>query len=257
MKGKLLFLGTGNSVGVPIVGCSCPVCHSSDPRNKRLRSSVLISTEDKNFIIDVGPDFREQALKFGIEKLDGVLITHIHYDHTAGLGDLRPFCFHREKPLPLLMSEQSFQDIKIRFSYLFETESREFEVHLLPSQPSGVVYFENIPIQYVTYEQSRMSVNGFKIGNLAYISDIRRFPENIFNSLAGVKTLVISALKFVPSHLHFSVDEAVDFANKLKAEKVWLTHLSHEIDYTHTASYLPQYVRVAYDGLVIDFDYGL
>lgn len=255
MKGKLLFLGTGNSVGVPIIRCPCPVCHSLDPRNKRLRSSVLISTESKNFVIDVGPDFREQALKFGIEKLDGVLITHIHYDHTAGLGDLKPFCFSRQTPLPLLMSQQTFQDIKQRFSYLFETVPSEFKVHLLPTQPSGIVHFENIPIQYVTYEQSRMSVNGFRIGNLAYISDIRRFPEDIFESLSGVKNLVISALKYVPSQLHFSVDEAIDFAKKLQVERVWLTHLSHEIEYTHTTSYLPQYIQVAYDGMNIDFDY--
>jgi phosphoribosyl 1,2-cyclic phosphate phosphodiesterase len=257
MKGKLLFLGTGGSVGVPVIGCSCEVCHSNDPTNKRLRPSALLRIGQRQFLIDAGPDFRLQALREGITKLDGLLLTHAHHDHTAGLDDLRPIYYRRPTPLPVLLSPATAQDIKMRFYYLFESEDKNFisRLHLqLLSDQTGSTFFEDLPIQYVTFMQGGMLVNGYRIGNLAYLSDIRHFSPSIFEDLKGVRYLIISALRYTPSPLHFSVDEAIDFANQLKVEKVWLTHISHELEHHQTNAYLPPHMRLAYDGLEIDFD---
>lgn len=257
MHGKLLFLGTGGSVGVPLIGCFCEVCCSSDPYNLRLRPSALISIGEKRFLIDVGPDFRAQALKFQITRLDGLLLTHAHQDHVGGIDDLRPVCFLRKSPLPILVSQETAQDIRMRYHYLFPSRdsagSGPFELHILPPKQMGEVVFEKMAIQYVTYLQGKMAVIGFRIGDFAYISDIRTFSPDIFTQLKGVKYLVISALKYIPSPLHFSVDEAIDFAAQIKAERTWLTHLSHELDYHHANAYLPPHIRMAYDGLEISF----
>ncbi len=260
MKKKLTFLGTGGSLGIPVIGCSCSVCHSTDPLNHRLRPSVLVQLGEKKFLIDAGPDFRYQALRFQVLTLDGVLLTHAHHDHTAGLDDLRPIYYRRETPLPILLSSDTAQDVQLRYYYLFraEHETENFvsrlRLQVLPKEPMGKVIFEGTKIEYVTYMQGGMAVNGYRIGNLAYLSDIRNFSSSIFDDLAGVRYLIISALRYTPSPLHFSVDEAIDFAKELNAKHVWLTHISHDLDHHQTNAYLPANVRLAYDGLEIDFD---
>lgn len=257
MKGKLIFLGTGGSVGVPMIGCSCDVCRSSDPLNHRLRPSALLRIQNKQFLIDAGPDFRLQALRTGLTHLDGLLLTHAHHDHTAGIDDLRPIYYRRESPLPVLLSDETAKEVRLRYGYLFDSRHEDFiprfNLHLLRDE-AGEIVFENLLIHYVTYKQGGMSVNGYRIGELAYLSDIRHFPSSIFERLQGVKILIISALRYTPSPLHFSVDEAIDFAKQLKAEQVWLTHLSHELEHHQTNAYLPSHIRLAYDGLEIDFD---
>lgn len=257
MKGKLTFLGTGGSVGVPVIGCSCDVCHSADPLNQRLRPSVLLRIGQRQFLIDAGPDFRMQALKMGITQLDGLLLTHAHYDHTAGVDDLRPIYYRREFPFPVLLSAETAKDLQTRYYYLFqsndETFQSRFKLQLLPDL-AGSVMFENLSIQYVTYTQGGMLVNGYRIGNMAYLSDIRHFSSSIFEYLRGVRYLIISALRYTPSPLHFSVDEAIDFARQINAERVWLTHISHELEHHQTNAYLPAHMCLAYDGLEIDFD---
>lgn len=256
MRKTLTFLGTGGSVGVPMIGCQCEVCRSIDPFNKRLRPSVLIRMGHRQFLIDAGPDFRAQALKFSITKLDAVLLTHAHHDHTAGLDDLRPLFFQRQAPLPILLSHETAKDICMRYYYLFQEPQGtvpRLVLHYLPDEQGNVV-FEGLPVQYVTYTQGGMSVNGFRIGELAYLSDIKYFSPSIFDRLNGVKYLIISALRYTASPLHLSVDEAVDFANELKAELTWLTHISHELEHQKTNSYLPDHINLAYDGLEIEFD---
>jgi phosphoribosyl 1,2-cyclic phosphate phosphodiesterase len=258
MKGKLLFLGTGGSLGVPIVGCECMVCSSSSPFNKRFRPSALIEIEEKRFLIDAGPDFRSQLLKYQIKALDGVLLTHAHHDHTAGVDDLRVLYYRSQRSLPLLLSGETAEEIKLRYSYIFQSGhaydqlTPRLTLQLLPDL-EGEVTFEGFRVQYVTYKQGGMSVNGFRFGDFAYLSDIRDFSPTIFNQLKGVKTLVISALRHQSSRLHFSVDEAVSFADELGVKKGWITHISHELDHDETNKYLPPHIRVAYDGLQIDF----
>lgn len=256
MKGTLTFLGTGGSVGVPMIGCSCEVCHSPDPLNQRLRPSALLRVGSRQFLIDVGPDFRMQALRASISTIDGLLLTHAHHDHTAGLDDLRPIYYHRQTPFPILLSKETAQEVLLRFSYLFHGEGpnfvSRFELKILPDQ-EGEILFENLPIQYMTYMQGKMSVNGYRIGDLAYVSDIKNFSPSIFERLKGVKQLVISALRYTASPMHLSVDEAIDFAKRLKVERAWLTHISHDLEHHKTNSYLPEFMSLAYDGLEIDF----
>jgi phosphoribosyl 1,2-cyclic phosphate phosphodiesterase len=258
MRGRLLFLGTGGSLGIPMVGCDCPVCSSNSPLNKRWRPSVLVKIDGKQFLIDAGPDFRSQALHYHIKTLDGVLLTHAHHDHTAGIDDLRVFYYKMRRPLPVLLSNETAEDIKMRYYYIFQSGhpyekfTARLDLQILPAS-EGDTIFEGVPITYVTYEQGGMAVNGFRFGNLAYLSDIRNFPSTIFKHLIGIKILVISALRHDPSPLHFSVDEAIDFAREVGAEMVWLTHISHELDHDQTNNYLLSHIRVAYDGLEIDF----
>jgi phosphoribosyl 1,2-cyclic phosphate phosphodiesterase len=261
MKGKLIFLGTGASLGVPMLGCPCEVCLSPSPFNKRLRPSALVMVNHKQLLIDVGPDFRYQAMRSHIKHLDGILFTHSHQDHSAGIDDLRPLNFKRENPIPFLASEVTAQDIKERFHFVFKPSvyasqsSPRLEAHLLPSTPQGKVIFQEMEVSYYTFYQDKMPVNAYRIGDMAYVSDIKNFDPDIFDWLKGVKVLVISALRFTSSALHLTVDEAVDFANKVGVEKAWLTHTSHELDYEKTNAYLPSHIQLAYDGLEIEFSF--
>ena len=253
MKGILTFLGTGSSVGIPIICCSCAVCVSNDPRNKRLRPSVQIIYDDKIFLIDIGPDFRQQALRNEIHSVDGILLTHSHYDHTGGFDDLRALSFRRETPIPLLLSEETAKDLKLRYFYLFHQFAPKFELNILQNE-NGIINFLGLPIQYVSYEQSGMKVNGFRIGDLAYLTDIRNYSESIFEELKGVRYLIISALRDVPSPLHLSVDEAIAFSKNLHVEKTWFTHISHDLEHVKTNADLPVNIQLAYDGLEIEFN---
>lgn len=253
----LLFLGTGASLGVPVIGCQCPACQSNLKYNHRFRTSALLTINQKKILIDCGPDFRQQALQHKINTLDGIILTHAHNDHTAGLDDLRAFFYQRTSPLPLLLSEETHDEILKRFDYLFRPSlyvsmDQKFTIQKLLDK-QGETIFDAIKINYMTYEQGGMQVNGFRFNDLAYLSDIKIYNEALFDSLIGVKKLIISALRFTPSPLHFTVDEAVDFASKVRAEEVWLTHISHDLEHEKVNAYLPDHVNLAYDGLTISF----
>lgn len=257
-KAKFTFLGTGGSMGIPIIACPCPVCQSDNPHNKRLRPSALIQVKDRNFVIDAGPDFRQQALRHRINHLDGVLFTHAHHDHSGGIDELRAYYIKKGVHLPCLMSKETLDEMIVRFHYVFTQETHK---HKLVSRLNvkvidderGILDFEGLKIQYMTYEQMGMNVKGFRLGNLAYISDIRHYPESIYDDLKGVEILIISALRKEPSLIHFNVDEAVAFAQKLGVKQAWLTHIAHELDHEEANAYLPSNIRVAYDGLSFDF----
>ena len=258
MNGKFLFLGTGASAGVPLVGCDCGVCKSADPRNQRLRPSGVLRAGGKSFLIDIGPDFRQQALKFGLDHLDGLLLTHTHYDHVAGIDELRVLNYRQKRPFPCLLSEATLRDLKIRYYYLFqeqgdgEVRAAQIDCHVLRGD-AGKAVFLGAPIQYVTYWQAEMAVNGFRHGSFAYISDIQRYDDSIFDALAGVETLVLSSLRMEKSRVHFSFDEAVAFAERVGAKKTWLTHLSHYVDHEAACRALPPHVQPSYDGLEVSY----
>lgn len=259
MKGQLLFLGTGGSLGVPVVGCTCPICKSDNPRNKRLRTAAFLKVGGRHFFIDVGPDFRYQALRSHIDHVDGIIFTHSHYDHVGGFDDLRPFYYKKQQPLVALASKATAEDIKMRFDYIFkeghpyEKFTPRLEFHYLPSALHGEINFLGVPFRYVTYEQGHTPVNGFCAGSIAYLTDIHEYDPSIFDHLKGIETLVLSALRFTPSPLHLSLDEAVEFSLKVGAKQVWFTHISHDVDHEKANAYLPSNIQLAYDGLEIDF----
>lgn len=257
--GRFLFLGTGASMGVPVIACKCEVCQSNLPFNQRLRPGGLLKVKGKKILVDCGPEIRIQALRYKIDYIDGVILTHSHYDHIAGVDDLRAFHLVNRQPLPCLLSSPTAKDLQLRYYYMFEKNP---VTHKLVSNLSlqilegerGEATFLDIPFRYVTFYQAGMAVNGFCIGNMAFLSDIREYPETLFQDLQGIEILIISALRFTPSHLHFTVDEAVEFSQKIGAKKTWLTHISHDLDHEKTNAYLPPNIRMAYDGLEVDFE---
>ncbi|MEI8366181.1 MAG: MBL fold metallo-hydrolase [Parachlamydiaceae bacterium] len=258
-EGQLLFLGTGGSMGVPVIGCSCDVCTSPSHYNKRRRSSVLLTVADQRLLVDCGPDFRDQALTFGIKELDGVILTHAHNDHIAGIDDLKVYCLHSGRPLPCLLSPETEKDLRIRYGYLFEEREpyagmmTRFGMQQLERKRGNVV-FQGVYISYFSYQQLQMRVDGYRLGDIAYVSDIKDYSPTILEDLKGVRTLVLSALRFKPSPMHFTVDEAVEFSRQVGAEKTWLMHVAHEMDHAAANAYLPKNVRLAYDGLQIGFE---
>jgi phosphoribosyl 1,2-cyclic phosphate phosphodiesterase len=259
MNATFTFMGTGGSMGVPVLGCSCSVCSSSAAENKRLRSSGVIRVGKKTILIDCGPDFRTQAFTYRIQDLDMVCLTHHHYDHTAGLDELRPLYMHHGKPVPSFASRQTVEDIMRRFPYMFkDPQHHDILVPRLQfvmlEEVQGVFSYEGVELSYYRYEQPGAVVLGYKIGNFAYLTDIKTYSETIFSFLEGVEILVVSALRYTPSYLHFSVDEAVDFSRRAGVKQTYLTHMAHELEYHKLCSYLPETVRPGYDGLTVPFN---
>jgi phosphoribosyl 1,2-cyclic phosphate phosphodiesterase len=257
IEARLLFLGSGGSMGVPVIGCVCPVCTSASPLNKRLRPSVLISFRDKQLLIDTGPDLRQQALRYDIKKLDGAIITHCHNDHTSGFDELRAYYMRSWKTLPILCSAFTAGDLRNRYAYIFENTDKnklvpKIDFQVLESD-RGTTEFLGLSIDYISFIQAGIPVNGFRFGNLGFISDIKEYPESIFEDFHGIEKLVLSSLRHEPSPLHFSIDESIAFARRIGAKETWLTHIGHEVDHEKTNSMLPEGFQLAQDGLEITF----
>ncbi|MBI3212052.1 MAG: MBL fold metallo-hydrolase, partial [Simkania negevensis] len=236
MKAKILFLGTGSSTGVPMIGCDCSVCSSSSPFNKRLRPSALLKVENKTFLIDASPDLRLQALTYKINSLDGVLFTHTHYDHIAGLDELRIFHFKQKKPIPCLLSEESLRELKIRYHYFLpvyqrdEAHANKLDFFLLPGD-QGKVIFQRLEISFFSYLQTGMKVNGYRFKDFAYVTDLYDYQEDLFEVLRGIETLVISGLRWNCSTAHLGIPDVLEIAKKVGAKKTYLMHISHEVDH--------------------------
>lgn len=248
-------------MGVPLIGCDCPVCTSKNIKDKRYRPSGLIQIENKNILIDVGPDFRTQALKYGIKNIDGVFLTHIHADHIAGVDDLRIFYFRTKKELDCFLSSETLEDLKVRYHYLFRpiddvpTVAAQLKLHMLEDE-FGQFSFLGHQFQYLSYFQGGVKVTGYRIGDLAYLSDIKEYDEEIFSHLKGVNTLIVSAIGFGGSKVHFSLEDAVGFADRVGAKQAYFTHLSHQFDHEKINEELPANRQLAYDGLQVEFSEG-
>lgn len=262
MKAKFLFLGSGGSMGVPEILCSCATCRSTNPKNKRLRPSALLQVSGKNFLLDIGPDFRQQALKANLQSLEGLILTHSHFDHTACIDELRIFSLAKKK-VSCLLSEPTYKDLQRRFYYLFEKQNgakkfsenqkAEIDFQVIEEERLSANFF-GLSFSTFRFFQGSMPVHGYRFKNLAYVSDIRQYPESIFKDLEGVETLILSASSIGPNKIHFNLSEAISFAKKLEAKRVYFTHLSHRIDYERDAKELPEGMFFAYDGLELDVE---
>lgn len=250
-------LGSGTSTGVPVVGCSCDVCRSSEPRNERSRCSALLSWDGYQILIDTSPDLRQQCLAHGITRVDAVLYTHNHADHVHGIDDLRVLNGSPDFPLPVYGSQEMIQHLSFHFRYAFEAQSRvAFRPRL-----KGVVVDDTlslfgrkiVPIQLLHGDET---VLGYRVGDLAYLTDCNDIPVEAITQLQGLRVLVIDGLRFRNHPTHFSLSQAIAVAQQLKAERVILTHLSHDVDYRLHQQLLPKSVEFAYDGLTISLNDG-
>ena len=245
-------------MGIPQVGCQCAVCTSQERKNKRLRPSILVTIDGKRLLVDTTPDFRFQALLHKLDHIDGVLYTHSHYDHVSGLDELRTYYLKTHQKTPVLLSETTLSELKVRYAYLFREKSwgtslaAQLEFHLL-EEKRGATHFLGIPIGYMTYHQGGMEVTGYRFASFAYITDIQRYPDSIFDDLKGVETLVISALRHDSSPVHLTVDEAIVFSQKVGAKTTFFTHMGHELEHIKTNKELPSGFELAYDGMKGEF----
>ena len=254
---KLTFLGTGTSQGVPVIGCRCEVCRSQDRRDNRLRTSAMVEVEGRRIVIDAGPDFRQQMLREGVRRIDAILLTHGHTDHVAGLDDVRAFNFvdypeiHR---VDIFAAPYTAHTVLKVYDYAFAQNKYrgvpEIDLHTIDlSRPFNVQGLKVIPI---AGRHSRFEVTGYRIGDLAYLTDFKEISSEEIEKLKGVKLLVVNALRFEPHDSHFCVAEALDLIAKVAPRRAYLTHMSHEIGlHSEASSRLPQGVEFAYDGLSV------
>ncbi|MEM4134462.1 MAG: MBL fold metallo-hydrolase [Candidatus Micrarchaeia archaeon] len=250
----ITFLGTGSSLGLPIIGCNCKVCKSKDKKDKRLRASVLIEIDDKNILIDAGPDFRQQMLLYNPQaKLDAILITHDHRDHIAGLDDVRPFNFLSKKSIPVYTTESDAKSIQELYFYSFGNDDNYGtpKLNLQIIDPHRDFFFENIRITPIKIFHNK-PILGYRIKNFAYLTDMKAIETAELEKLQGLDVLVVSALRIQEHSYHFSLKEAIDFIQLVKPQKAYLTHMGHGIGkHKHTSKLLPKNIFLAYDGLKI------
>ena len=249
---KIIFLGTGTSQGIPVIGCDCPVCLSTDSRDKRLRVSVLISVGERQIGIDAGPDFRQQMLNAQVTDLDAILLTHEHNDHIIGLDDARPFIFRSRQPMPIFCSKRVAGELRNRFAYAFAANpypgAPSFGINTTDGQRQFMV--GDVPVKIIHYLHGKLPVQGYRIGQFAYLTDIKTLPEAELQHLQNLDILVISALHQKPHHSHVSLTEALELIDRIKPKQAYLTHLSHQMGkHAEVSAMLPPRISIAYDGL--------
>jgi phosphoribosyl 1,2-cyclic phosphate phosphodiesterase len=263
MQGRLTFLGSGTSMGVPTLGCRCAVCTSADPHDNRLRPSVAIrwagtESRERTVVIDTGPDFRQQALRYGIDRVDAVLYTHDHADHILGMDDLRPLsyaAFRAGGPVPLYVNEDTARTLERIYDYTFSPDAtypHRARVERCPLTDRICVHeaeFLRVPVMH-----GPQSISGFRLGNLAYLTDVSLIPDESFALLTDLDTLVLPSLRHTPHPSHANLEQAVAWALQIGARRTWFTHISHELGHEQTNRTLPEGVALAYDGLEIPFE---
>lgn len=249
----LRIVGSGTSTGVPEIGCTCPVCTSPDPRDHRLRASALWETEDARILIDCGPDFRQQMLGLPFKKIDGVLITHEHYDHVGGLDDLRPFCRFGE--VPIYAEAHTAERLRSRMPYCFMEHTYpgvpNIPLHEVePGRPFFINHTEVLPIRVM---HGRLPILGYRIGSLGYITDMLTMPDQSYEQLSGIDVLVMNALRITGHSTHQILSEALIAAQRIGAKETYLIHMSHQIGLqAEIEKQLPPHVHFAFDGLEIE-----
>lgn len=251
---RITFLGTGTSQGVPLIGCGCAVCQSKDTKDNRLRCSVLVETNGKRIVVDTGPDFRQQMLRYNVNTLDAVILTHEHKDHLAGLDEVRAYNFLQQKVMPVYATQRVQQAIRREFAYIFETPQYpgipKIDLHTIGHAPFEA---EGIPVTPVEVMHHQLPVLGFRFGNFAYITDANFISETEKKKIANCEILVLNALRREAHISHFTLAEALALVEELQPKQAYFTHISHQLGlHEEIEKELPPNVKIAYDGLVVE-----
>jgi len=250
---KVTFLGTGTSQGVPVIACNCDVCGSKDPRDKRLRTSILVEADGVSIIVDSGPDFREQMLRYNVQKLDGLLLTHEHRDHTGGLDEVRGFNFITRQPVDVYATKDVQTALHRDYTYVFSKTDYpglpKVVLHEITTKPFSINGLLVVPVQV---KHHKMPVLGFRFGDFTYITDANFISEDEKEKVRGSKVVVLNALRRKEHISHFTLDQALELALELGAEKTYFTHVSHQLgSHEPVCRELPEGVELAYDGLIV------
>jgi phosphoribosyl 1,2-cyclic phosphate phosphodiesterase len=259
MRATLTVLGSGTSMGVPTIGCDCAVCHSANPHDRRLRPSIMLQYNGKLVLIDTTPDFREQALREGIKKIDAVLYTHGHADHILGLDDVRPLSFPRVTggpKIPLYANESTARVLKHVFKYIFDDDYKfgtiaQVELHRLKPDPLNLFDATFLPVPIIHGEAE---IYGYRFGSAAYLTDFSTIPENSMEMLQGLDILFLDALRHKPHPTHSTVEHSLSIVQKLNPTRTFFTHISHDLPHAETNRQLPAGVQLAHDGLKLEFE---
>ncbi len=251
---KITFLGTGTSHGIPMIACNCKVCASDNPKNKRMRTSVLVSNNGYNILVDATPELRLQCIKNKVTRLDAVLITHPHADHIFGLDDLRRFNMIQRAEIPIYGTSDTLNIIRNAFSYVFNNEPDPggYKPRFSLNTINGNVKIGSLSIVPIKAFHGDSNVMGYRFGKFTYITDVSEIPAESMEMLKGLDVLVLGALRYIPHVKHFSIEQALHVVKQLKPQKTYFTHMCHEIEHEEDNRKLPSGVEFAYDGLVID-----
>jgi phosphoribosyl 1,2-cyclic phosphate phosphodiesterase len=255
MKATLTVMGSGTSMGVPTIGCPCAVCHSTDPHDRRTRPSILLEYGGKVVLIDTTPDFREQAIREHITRIDAVLYTHTHADHILGIDDLRPLSFHHDGKIPLYARPEAAEFIRNMFRYIFDADYKFGGLARLELKPIAGVFelfggaFEPIPIIHGETE-----IYGYRFGSAAYLTDFSEIPESSMPRLQDLDVLFLDGLRHKPHPTHSTIDNSIRIADRLQAKRVFFTHICHDLPHEATNAALPPQVRLSYDGMKLEFE---
>ncbi|MFY9724455.1 MAG: MBL fold metallo-hydrolase [Bryobacteraceae bacterium] len=255
---KITVLGSGTSVGVPTLGCHCAVCTSTDPRDNRLRPSVLVSYQDRRVLIDTTPDFRAQALRAHLDRVDAVLFTHAHFDHIMGLDDVRPFNFRQKERIPIYAAPETMASIQRVFQYIFDGVKKESNVAQLEPRliEGGPIELFGLDFLPVPIQHGSQTIYGFRFGAAAYLTDHSAIPESSLDMLRGLDVLFLDALRYKPHPTHSTVARSLETVERLGPRRAFFTHICHDLAHEQAESMLPPHVRLAYDGLEITVDGG-
>jgi len=251
---KITFLGTGTSQGVPVIASNHPVCLSTDVKDKRLRSSILISWDDKTVVIDCGPDFRQQMLRENVQLINGVLFTHEHSDHTAGLDDLRPFCY-KIGEMPIFLSQITLDSLEQRFQYIFSQENRypgapSVQPNIIDKTPFSFLGLTITPIQVM---HGNLAILGYRIQNIAYLTDVKTITIEEKEKLRNLDVLIVNALRIEEHPTHFNLKEALNFIEEIQPKRAYFTHISHKLGFhKEVSAKLPKNVFLSFDGLEVE-----